>query len=67
MTGLILFIAGVFTIIATQSDWEWYWNDRRARMWISLFGEEGAKTVLTILGGIIMIGGAILMCSGYSK
>ena len=61
--GLILMAAGIFSISGAALDWDWFINSRKARLFVSLFGRNGARifygllgTVITILGLLITIG-----------
>ncbi len=64
MLGILMIAAGIFTIVGSLNEWGWYWNNWRARMWVSLFGQTVAKYVLGIIGTGIMLIGIWLMMSG---
>jgi len=64
MTGVLFILAGIFTVIGAMSDWGWYWNSWQGRMWVSLFGEGGAKWALGILGAAITLFGFVYAASG---
>jgi len=66
MLGIFLLLGGIFTVIASLSDWDWYWKMGRAQMWVSLFGEEGAKAALAILGAILAVVGLFMIFTGQS-
>lgn len=52
----VLFIlAGVFSIFASVKNWDWYFNNRKARPFVRIFGREGAR-VFYIFIGIFIIG-----------
>lgn len=61
MGGFIFILLGVFFFAASQSDWEWYWNHHRTRMWVSLFGEDGARKALSIFSIVTIIVGIIFI------
>lgn len=56
--GLILFAIGIFTIVGAIQDWDWFMNHRRARLWVKLFGRNGARIFYMLLGVfLIAMGG----------
>jgi hypothetical protein len=55
MTNIILILAGLFTIGMCVANPDWYFNTRKAQFWISIFGREGARWALGILGAIITL------------
>lgn len=64
LTFLLLFGAGVFTIVGAVMDWNWFMNSRRARFFVAIFGRMGARIFYILLGlfiigmaGIIYLGG----------
>jgi small neutral amino acid transporter SnatA (MarC family) len=49
--GLIVgFGGGAFCIIASILNWNWFFNHRRAYIFVKLFGRTGARVVYSILG-----------------
>jgi len=56
--GLLLFFIGIFTIVGAIQDWDWFMNHRKARLWVKLFGRDGARIFYMFLGFLlIMLGG----------
>jgi len=54
---LIFVLGGVFSIVAAVLDWDWFMNNYRARLFVSLFGRTGARIFYVILGiGLIVFG-----------
>ncbi|MDE5557267.1 MAG: immunity 17 family protein [Ruminococcus sp.] len=51
----ILFIlAGVFSILVSIKNWDWYFNNRKARPFVRIFGRTGARIFYTFIGIFIM-------------
>ena len=56
--GLIFVVAGLFSILGAAKNWDWFMDHRRARIWVKLFGREGARIFYYILGLFLLgIGG----------
>jgi small neutral amino acid transporter SnatA (MarC family) len=47
--------AGIFTIVGAAADWDWFMNNHRARLFVSLFGRDGARVFYVILGLLIIV------------
>ena len=54
----IIFIAiGAFSIMASLFDWDFFFNNRKAQLFLRLFGRTGARIIYTIIGlGIFLVG-----------
>jgi hypothetical protein len=44
------FGAGLFSIVASILNWDWFFNNRRARIFLKMFGRTGARVFYIILG-----------------
>ena len=62
--GILLGLAGLFTIVAAVMDWNWFMNHHRARLFVMLFGRQGARVFYAILGLIIAAIGVFLTITG---
>ena len=62
--GLLIVSAGVFCVIGAFQDWDFFMESRRAQLWVSLFGRDGARVFYYILGGIIAVVGVTMMFQG---
>ncbi len=47
---IIGFGAGLFSIVASILNWDWFFNHRRARIFLKMFGRTGARVFYIILG-----------------
>ena len=51
----VLFIlAGVFSFVASIKNWDWYFNNRKAKPFVRIFGRTGARIFYTLIGIFIM-------------
>lgn len=51
----ILFVlAGIFSVLASVKNWDWYFNNRKAKPFVRLFGRTGARIFYTLIGIFIM-------------
>tara|TARA_Y100001968_G_C19352372_1_gene715332 strand:+ start:305 stop:502 length:198 start_codon:yes stop_codon:yes gene_type:complete len=60
MDGYSIFfiLAGLFTLFAAQSNWNWFWNHPRAKGIIWIFrGRKGARVFYLIIGVALLVGG----------
>lgn len=56
MIGLLfLSFAGVFSILASIFNWDFYFTDRRARLIVKIAGRTGARVIYGIFG-LVLIG-----------
>jgi hypothetical protein len=53
-TALIAFLAGIFVMVAVVSDWNWFFENQRARFFVEHFGRGGARIFYAILGCALM-------------
>lgn len=58
---LFAVFGGVFTIFCSYKDYDWFFNNYRARPFVALFGRNGARIFYYILGIILIILGFVLM------
>lgn len=42
--------AGLFSILAAILNWNWFFNNRRAYIFVKMFGRTGARVFYAILG-----------------
>lgn len=51
----VLFIlVGVFSVLASVKNWNWFFNNRKARPFVHIFGRTGARIFYTLIGIFIM-------------
>jgi len=53
-TAIFGLFCGVLCIIAAVFDWDWFMNHSRSRLFVDLFGREGARLFYGVLGCIII-------------
>ncbi|MDE5582930.1 MAG: immunity 17 family protein [Ruminococcus sp.] len=59
--GYIFFIlAGIFSVLASIKNWDWYFNNCRARPFVRIFGRTGARIFYIFIG--IFITGIGVLC-----
>lgn len=58
--GLLLVCAGLFSICGAACDWNFFMENRRARLFVAIFGRNGARIFCGILGSIIVVMGAVV-------
>lgn len=50
----LAFAAGLFTVVGALANWDWFFENSRAKPFVSLFGREGARVFYVVLGCTIM-------------
>jgi len=60
----IFILIGLFTIIASATDWDYFFNHIKAKLFVKIFGRKGARIFYMILGfGLLAFG--VLSMLGY--
>ncbi|MDE6665435.1 MAG: immunity 17 family protein [Ruminococcus sp.] len=54
---VIVILVGAFSLIASVKNWDWYFNNRRARPFVRIFGRTGARIFYGLLGIFIIFVG----------
>ncbi|MBN1872655.1 MAG: immunity 17 family protein [Anaerolineae bacterium] len=53
--GFLVLLIGIFTLAGAFFDWEWFMNNRRARLLVTLFSRDGARIFCAALGIFFII------------
>ena len=59
--GLIVIGTGLFCIICSVKEVSWFFNSRKARVFVKLFGLGAAKVIYTFLGLLFVIAGIFVL------
>ena len=52
---LFCIFGGSFTVLAAQSNWNWFWNNRKAKGVLSMCrGKKGARIFYSIIGILLI-------------
>jgi Immunity protein 17 len=55
--GLIIVAVGVFSAMGGIFDWDWFMNNRKAKLFVTLLTRNGARVAYVLLGaGVIAAG-----------
>lgn len=52
--SILAFLAGAMCIAAAIGDWDWFFENMRASLFVRLFGRDGARVFYALLGAFIM-------------
>lgn len=59
--GIILILAGVFTVTGAICNWDFFMNSFKSRFWVKLLGRNKTRIFYGIVGtGIIIFGTTLL-------
>lgn len=47
---ILFLLAGIYCIVAAFFNWDWFFNNRRARPFVRCFGRNGARIIYVLLG-----------------
>jgi hypothetical protein len=61
MIGGILALVGLFCIICSVKDYNWFFEHRKAKLLVRLFGRKGARIFYLALGVFIVCLSAVIM------
>ena len=54
---VLVIAAGAFSLAGSILNWDWFFNNRRATVMVSIFGRMGARIFYGILGSALVLGG----------
>ncbi len=57
---LLLASIGTFSVLGAWKNWDWFMNNRRARLVISLLGRTGARWFYALIGLFFLISAVAL-------
>jgi hypothetical protein len=57
---LVMVLAGLFSLIASICNWNFFFENRRAYLFVKLFGRNGARIFYSLLGLALIIGGFVI-------
>ena len=59
--AILALTAGIFSIVAALRNWDWFFENWRATLFVRLFGRDGARVLYVILGiGLIILSISLL-------
>ncbi len=61
--SFIMLLGGVFCLYCAYKDYDWFMNSSKARLFVRLFGREGARRFYMGLGIFIIIMSLILIAN----
>jgi len=59
LVTIIAILLGVFSIVASILNWDFYFEHRKARSFVKLFGRNGARVFYVLLGIFIIVIGVM--------
>ncbi|MBR1750640.1 MAG: immunity 17 family protein [Ruminococcus sp.] len=60
-TSVIAILAGLFCVVCSYNDYDWFFNNSRASLFVRLFGREGARKFYIVLGIILIVLGVMII------
>jgi len=61
--GFLIMAAGIFSICGAAFDWDFFMNNRKAKIFVATLGRNGARGVYVVLGvGLAVLG--LLLATG---
>ena len=59
--ALVIIACGIFSLCGAFFNWDWYFNNRKARGIVAVFGRTGARIFYAVLGIFIIALGAVVL------
>ena len=53
--GFLMLCAGVFCLCAAAYDWDFFFENMRAQLFVRLFGRDGARLVYGLIGVLLVV------------
>lgn len=57
---IIFVLAGVFSLLSSVKNFDWFFNNSKAKPFVKIFGRNGARIFYSILGIFMIILGLVL-------
>lgn len=58
---VIIILSGMFSILGSVFNWDFFFNSRKARTFVNLIGRNGARIFYAVLGIVLIIVAIILI------
>lgn len=65
--GTLVILSGLFSLISSIKDWNFFFESTRARFLVRILGRTGARIFYGLLGSALVIGGLLLTCNLISR
>ena len=62
--GLVFAALGLFSLMGAIKNWDWYFNNYKAKGVVAIFGRNGARVFYGILGIIFIVIGLLVAVDG---
>jgi small neutral amino acid transporter SnatA (MarC family) len=59
--GIVILLAGLFSIVCAAFDFDWFMNNRRASLFVKIFKRNGARVFYIVLGIVLCIMGVAII------
>ncbi|MBR1723476.1 MAG: immunity 17 family protein [Ruminococcus sp.] len=61
VAGLLVVLVAVFCFFCAYKDYDWFMENRKARLFVGLFGRDGARKFYMGLGVVLGVLGVVVM------
>ena len=58
---LLILLAGIFCLIASFKDWDFFFENRKSKLIIKLLGRSKARVFYGVLGSLVIISSIFLL------
>lgn len=55
LVGILAIVGGLFCVLACLFDWDFFFESRKARFFVNIFGRKGARIFCTLLGLVMFV------------
>ncbi|MEQ8221569.1 MAG: immunity 17 family protein [Candidatus Eremiobacterota bacterium] len=61
--GILIILSGLFSLISSIKNWEFFFSHTRARFLVRILGRTGARIFYGLLGSALFLGGLLMACN----
>ncbi|MDR1880600.1 MAG: immunity 17 family protein [Tannerellaceae bacterium] len=65
MVLIVFVVAGLFSLVASIGNFDWYFSSRKASGIVQWFGRTGARIFYGLLGLLLIVCGVAFFLTGY--
>lgn len=55
LISIVLIGAGIFSILGGVFNWDFFFNNRKAELWVRIFKRNGARVFYVLIGILVIV------------
>ncbi len=61
IASVVIMLVGLFCIVCSIKEYNWFFNNRKARLVVEMFGKKAAKIFYIFIGAFLLVLGFIAL------